>query len=65
MIRIKLANLDEYIVEVKHVIAKFNNYVKVLIEAPRARGDTSQDLITNLFQAYAAFSNQVLRQIHK
>ena len=54
MLRIKLANLDEYIVTVKHDIQKFNNYVKVLIEALRARGETSHDTLTNLFQAYAA-----------
>ena len=48
MIRIKLANLDEYIVQVKHDIGKFNNYVKVLVETLRARGETTSDLITNL-----------------
>ena len=58
MLRIKLANLDEYIVTVKHDIQKFNNYVKVLIEALRARGETSHDTLTNLFQAYAACSDQ-------
>ena len=58
MIRIKLANLDEYIVQVKHDIGKFNNYVKVLVETLRARGETTSDLITNLFQAYAACSDQ-------
>ena len=58
MIRIKLANLDEYIVQVKNVIAKFNNYVKVLIETLNARGETSHDLITTLFQAYDAYSHQ-------
>ena len=48
MIRIKLSNLDEYIVQVKHDIGKFNNYVKVLVETLRARGETTSDLITNL-----------------
>ena len=58
MIRIKLENVDEYIVQVKHDIAKFNNYVKVLVETPRARGETTNDLTTNLFQAYVACSDQ-------
>ena len=58
MIRIKQANLDEYIVQVKHDFVKFNNYMKVLIETLRACGETSHDLITNLFQAYAASSDQ-------
>ena len=58
MIRIKLANLDEYIVQVKHDIEKFNSYVKVLVETLRARGEITSDLITNLFQAYVACSDQ-------
>ena len=58
MIRIKLANLDENIVQVKHDISKFNNYVEVLVESIRTRGETTNDLITNLFQAYAACYDQ-------
>ena len=59
MIRTKLTNLDEYLGEVENDIVHFNHYVQMLIDSLTARGETIQDLITNLFKAYAAFSDSV------
>ena len=55
MIRTKLSNLDEYLIETDNDILKFNNHVRMLMDSLTARGETTQDLLTNLFKAYAAF----------
>jgi len=57
MIRTKLSNLDEYLIETNNDILKFNNHVRMLIDSLTARGETTQDLLTNLFRAYAACSD--------
>ena len=57
MIRTKLSNLDEYLVETNNDILKFNNHVRMLMDSLTARGETTQDLLTNLFKAYAACSD--------
>ena len=61
MIRQKLANLDEHLSEAgnRNNITKFNNQVKQLLNSPTARGETTQDLQTNLFKAYASCSDKV------
>ena len=59
MIRTKLSNLDEYIVETKNDIAKFNSHVRVLTDMLKSRGETTHDLLANLFKAYAACTDQV------
>ena len=58
MIRTKLSNLDTYIGQVGNDISKFNKYVQTLLEALNARGETTTDLLTNLFKGYAACSDK-------
>ena len=58
MIRTKLSNLDTYIGQVGSDINKFNKYVQTLLEALNARGETTTDLLTNLFKGYAACSDK-------
>ena len=57
-IRTSLNNLDKYIVTIDSDIEKFNHYVKVQLDALAARGETTHDLLCNLFSAYKAASNQ-------
>ena len=66
-IRIKLSNLDTYIPTIGHDIGQFNRYVKRQIQALRARGEMTHDLLTNLFKAYLAipdktFSNYISKK---
>lgn len=58
MIRLKLSNLDSYIHTVGNDISKFNAHVKVLLDTLAARGETTQDLLTNLFKGYGACSDK-------
>lgn len=53
-IRSKLNQLDEYLPTVGYDISKFNGYVKLLIDSLAARGETTQDLLINLFKGYLA-----------
>ena len=56
-IRSKLASLDKYIATIGSDIIKFNQHVMMLTDGLRARGETSNDLLTNLFDAYTAASD--------
>ena len=58
MIRFRLSELDDYLDEIDNDIIKFNKYVKVLAHNLHARGETTNDLLANLFKAYAACSDQ-------
>ena len=58
MIRTQLTNLDTYIAQVGNDINKFNKHVQTLLEALNARGETTTDLLTNLFKGYAACSDK-------
>ena len=58
MICFKLSNLDGYLSEIENDINKFHKYVKVLIDNLHAKGETTHDLLANLFKAYAAYSDQ-------
>jgi len=49
-IRAKLGALDSYILTIGCDISKFNAYVKDLIDSLTARGETTQDLLANLFK---------------
>ena len=49
MIGTKLTNLDEFLGEVENDIVHFNHYVQMLIDSLTAKGETIQDLMTNLF----------------
>jgi len=57
-IRAKLSALDSYILTIGCDISKFNAYVKDLIDSLTAKGETTQDLLANLFKAYKAVSDR-------
>jgi len=50
-IRAKLSALDSYILTIGCDITKFNAYIKDLIDSLMARGETTHDLLANLFKA--------------
>ena len=50
--------MDTYIKTVDSDIEKFNNYVKSLLRDLEARGETTQDLLSNLFKGYKAASDE-------
>ena len=58
-IRMKLSNLDEYIVKIESNITKFNGYVKLLVNNLAARGQRTEDLLSHLFKGYQAASDKV------
>jgi hypothetical protein len=58
MIRTQLSNLETYIGQVGNDVNKFNKHVQTLLEALNARGETTSDLLTNLFKGYAACSDK-------
>ena len=65
-IRSKLSSLDDYLPSVGHDIGKMNLYVLNLIEALTARGETSNDILSNLFKGYkAAKDHTFVRYIEK
>jgi len=57
-IRTKLTDLDRYLPTIGHDIVKFNTYVKLLVDGLRSRGETTQDLLVNLFKGYMACSDR-------
>jgi hypothetical protein len=57
-IREKLNSLDIYLPTIGYDIVKFNTYVKDLLDSLYARGETTQDLLANLFKAYKAASDR-------
>ena len=57
MIRTKLSNLDIELMQNGNDILKFNSHVQVLLDQLAARGETTEDLLTNLFKAYATCSD--------
>jgi hypothetical protein len=57
-LRDNLRGLDEYIVKIDSDILKFNEYVKEQMEGLAARGETTHDLLTNLFRAYKSVSDK-------
>ena len=57
-IRTKLTELDTYLPTIGHDITKFNTYVKLLVDGLRSRGETTTDLLTNLFKGYLSCSDR-------
>lgn len=57
-IRTQLSSLDEYLPLIDYDIGKFNLHVQALIEALNARGETTSDLLTNLFKGYLAAKDE-------
>jgi hypothetical protein len=51
-IRAKLASMSTYLPTVNYNITDFNRYVRELLDSLHARGETTQDLLANLFEAY-------------
>ena len=65
-IRQQLSSLDTYLPTIGHDISKMNMHVKELIQKLTARGQTTQDLLVNLFKGYSAASDDVFtRYIEK
>jgi len=58
MIRNRLSSLDTYLPSIGYDITKMNLYVSTLIEALAARGETSTDLISNLFKGYKSATDK-------
>jgi hypothetical protein len=58
-IRTKLSNLDTYMLSIGGDITKFNTYVKGLVESLNARGETTTDLLINLFKGYLAVEDRL------
>lgn len=58
-IRECLSSLDTYMLEVDSDIEKFNDHVDDLVDSLTARGEQTQDLLANLFKAYAACEDEV------
>lgn len=57
-IRKKLANLDRYLLTIRHDITKFNNYVKLLDDGLQSREEVTNDLPINLFKSYFACTDK-------
>ena len=53
-----LSSLDTYIPMIGCDIVKFNVYIKDLEDSLMARGETTQDLLANLFKAYKAVNDR-------
>ena len=57
-VRENLSKLDAYLPTVGHDILKLNEYAKLMVEALESRGETTQDLLANLFKGYTASSDK-------
>jgi hypothetical protein len=57
-IQAKLTGLDRYLPTIGHDITKFNTYVKLLVKGLKSRGETTTDLLVNLFKGYMVCSNR-------
>jgi len=61
VIRMNLSSLDTYIQSINSNISTFNEYVRAQVYSLAARGEETQDLLVNLFKAYAVVSDQSFR----
>lgn len=57
-IRERLSSLDTYIKSIDSDIDKFNQYVHDQLMSLNARGESTHDLLSNLFKGYAAASDR-------
>jgi hypothetical protein len=57
-IRTKLSDLDTCMLSIGGDITKFNTGVKGLVESLNARGETTTDLLVNLFKGYLAVEDK-------
>ena len=60
-IRGRLSSLDKYMKTVDSDVEKFNQYVKSQLDSLNARGQTTQDLLANLFKGYDEASDSTFR----
>ena len=58
-IRIQLSTLDDFMVTCGHDTSKFNRNVKVILDSLKARGETENNLLANIFKGYAACRDKV------
>ena len=56
--RTNLSSLDNYMPLVNSNISKFNEYVSTCIQGLEARGETSEDLLDNLFKGYKVAADE-------
>ena len=65
-IRSQLGNINTYIATVNYDITKTNERVNTLLEALSTRGETTHDMLSNLFRAYRTVKDkQFLRYIEQ
>ena len=57
-IHASLSSLDTYMTEVSSDIEKLNQHVRNQLNSLHARGETTHDLLSNLFKGYAAASDK-------
>lgn len=57
-IRKQIASLDKYMATINSDITRFNEHAQELIQDLAARGETTTDLLTNLFEGYLAVSDK-------
>jgi hypothetical protein len=60
-IRTELTRMDEKIRSFQYDVKKFNTWVKGQVSALAARGETTSDLIVNLFKGYEAVPDKVFK----
>jgi hypothetical protein len=63
--REKISRLDRYIKDVNSDIEKFNLYVRNQVGVLATRGETTDDLMANLFKAYACASDNEFKAYMK
>jgi hypothetical protein len=56
--RTKLSSLDTYVLTISCDIEKFDQYLMLLIDSLATRGETTQDLLSNLFKGHLAASDK-------
>lgn len=60
-LRTRLSSLDTYMVAIQSDIDKFNLYVNTCLESLHARGESTQDLMVNLFKGYSKASDKAFK----
>ena len=53
----QLSSLDIYVTTINSNVTKFNAHVQLLLNGLQTRGETTQDLLTNLLKGYLAVSD--------
>ena len=61
VVRLKLSSLDNYMPKINSDISQFNAYVQILVASLQSRGESSNDLLVNLFKGYEAASDKDFR----